>query len=194
MPFHAPPAFAAWRHQDARDGFEVAFVHTDGGGWRVDGWTTAVEDGEAWVVEYSIGVAPGGTARSARVVGRSTAGEHELRLSGDGAGHWQINGVVTPALEGCLDVDLESSALTNAFPVHRLGLRLGERARAPAVYVRARDLAVERLEQRYVRLDDSEEHQQRYGYSAPRFGFECELLYDASGLVLAYPGIAVRAA
>jgi hypothetical protein len=194
MPFHAPPAFAAWRHQDTRDGFEVAFVNTDGGGWRVNGSTTAVEDGEPWVVEYSIGLTPGWTARSARVVGRSTAGEHEVSLAGDGAGHWEINGVVTHALDGCLDVDLESSAVTNAFPVHRLGLQLGEGAEAPAVYVRARDLAVERLEQRYVRLDDNEEHEQRYGYSAPRFGFECELLYDAYGLVLAYPGIAVRTA
>jgi hypothetical protein len=33
----------------------------------------------------------------------------------------------------------------------------------------------------------------RYRYSAPGFGFECRLLYDEHGLVLEYPGIAVRA-
>ena len=59
--------------------------------------------------------------------------------------------------------------------------------------VRAPGLHVERLEQRYVRLNDAE-HGQRYGYAAPRFRFECELSYDAHGLVLEYPGIAVRAA
>jgi hypothetical protein len=53
-------------------------------------------------------------------------------------------------------------------------------------------LGVERLEQRYERLQDDDERQ-RYGYSAPRFEFSCELLYDATGLVLDYPGIAVRA-
>lgn len=35
---------------------------------------------------------------------------------------------------------------------------------------------------------------QRYQYTAPGFGFESELVYDEYGLVLEYPGIAVRAA
>ena len=34
----------------------------------------------------------------------------------------------------------------------------------------------------------------RYRYRAPSFDFECELVYDESGLVLDYPGIATRAA
>jgi hypothetical protein len=34
---------------------------------------------------------------------------------------------------------------------------------------------------------------QRYRYAAPAFGFTCTLVYDESGLVLDYPGIAVRA-
>jgi hypothetical protein len=189
----ALPAFAAWQHLEARAGFEVVFLHTDGCGSRVDGATTAVEDGEAWLVQYSIRFDLGWTARSARVVGRSADGAREISLDGDGAGRWQINGAAAPFLDGCLDVDLESSALTNAFPVRRLGLEIGQHAEAPAVYVRAADLNVERLEQRYVRLagDDDRHH---YGYSAPRFGFQCDLVYDADGLVLDYPGIAIRAA
>jgi uncharacterized protein len=35
---------------------------------------------------------------------------------------------------------------------------------------------------------------QRYHYSAPAFDFSCRLVYDEAGLVLDYPGIAVRAA
>jgi hypothetical protein len=31
-----------------------------------------------------------------------------------------------------------------------------------------------------------------YSYAAPAFGFTCTLVYDSSGLVLDYPGIAVR--
>jgi hypothetical protein len=191
--FQTPPAFAAWRHRDARDGFEVVFLHWDGDGWRVDGATTAVEDGEAWVVQYGIDLAPDSTTRSARVACRSAASVHELRLEADGSGRWRINGAAAPGLDGCLDVDLESSAMTNAFPVHRLQLEIGEHAEAPAAYVRALDLSVERLEQRYVRLDD-DGGRQRYDYSAARFGFQCQLVYDAYGLVLDYPGIAVRAA
>jgi hypothetical protein len=77
--------------------------------------------------------------------------------------------------------------------VHRLGLAIGEGADAPAAYIRAADLRVERLEQHYERLTD-DGSRQRYHYAAPQFEFECELLYDESGLVLEYPGIAVRAA
>jgi hypothetical protein len=127
------------------------------------------------------------------VTGRSTAGVREVVLRSDGAGAWQVDGQRAPDLDACLDVDLESSALTNAFPARRLGLAVGERAEAPAAYVRAVDLGVERLEQSYVRLDDAAQGE-RYRYNAPRFDFECELVYDASGLLLDYPGIATRAA
>lgn len=67
-------------------------------------------------------------------------------------------------------MDFESSALTNAFPVHRLELQVGEEADAPAAYVRALDLSVERLDQRYVRLDD-DGSRQRYQCMAPGFGY-----------------------
>lgn len=73
-----------------------------------------------------------------------------------------------------------------------MGLALGGRAAAPAAYVRAAGLDVERLEQRYVRVAD-EGPRQRYDYAAPAFDFACRLDYDEYGLVLGYPGIAVRA-
>jgi uncharacterized protein len=83
--------------------------------------------------------------------------------------------------------------MTNTLPIHRMGLRAGDRAAAPAVYVRARDLGIERLDQDYARIIDEGRHQ-RYDYAAPAFGFACRLVYDESGLVLDYPGIAVRTA
>ena len=116
-----------------------------------------------------------------------------MHLEADGRGGWLVDGVAAPHLDGCLDVDLESSSLTNAFPVNRLGLAPTESADAPAAYVRALDLVVERLEQRYVRIDDGSGGG-RYDYTSPAFDFRCELAYDAAGLVLDYPGIASRAA
>jgi uncharacterized protein len=114
-------------------------------------------------------------------------------LDADRAGGWTVNGASAPDVDGCLDVDLEASSLTNALPIHRLGLEVGQQADAPAAYVRALDLSVERLEQRYVRRPNDGKHR-RYHYSAPAFGFEAELSYDEAGLVIDYPGIAVRAA
>ena len=83
--------------------------------------------------------------------------------------------------------------MTNAFPVRRLGLAIGESAPAPAAWVRERDLAVEPLEQYYERLAD-EDGLQRFAYDSPQHGFSAVLAYDRGGLVLDYPGIAARAA
>ncbi len=187
------PVSAAWRHRDAREGFEVVFLRRARDGYHVDGHSAAVEDGQAWGIRYSITLNTSWVTRSAHIVGRSALGAHEVRLEGDGTGGWRVDGTPAAQLAGCLDVDLEASAFTNALPVHRLGLAVGQRADAPAAYVRAPGLGVERLEQHYVRLAD-DGPRRRYDYTAPAFDYRGELAYDASGLVVDYPGIAVRVA
>jgi hypothetical protein len=186
------PPFAAWRHRATRDGFEVVFFDEEDGGPRIEGHTAAVEDGEPFAVRYAIELDERWRTRSAQVWGRSAHGTRAVMLQADGQGAWLVDGHPAPDLDGCLDVDLESSSLTNAFPVRRLRLLPGGQAEAPAAYVRAVDLHVERLEQRYVRIDDGTALQ-RYDYASPAFNFRCELLYDESGLVIDYPGIATRA-
>jgi hypothetical protein len=57
--------------------------------------------------------------------------------------------------------------------------------------VHALGLKVTRLEQTYRRVPD-DGPRQRFDYAAPEFSFACTLGYDESGLVLDYPGIAVR--
>ena len=183
---------AAWRHRDARDGFEVLFVEAGpDGGRRLTGHVAAVEDGVAWAVRYEIDVDAAWRTRGARIRTRTARGTTDLTVEGDGEGGWRVDGVPVPALDGCLDVDLEASAATNAFPVGRLGLAVGAAADAPAAYVRVLDPVVARLEQRYERIADDGDHR-RYRYASPAFGFEAVLAYDASGFVADYPGIAVR--
>src|SRR5215216_3531840 len=168
--FSDPPRTAAWQHQNARTGFEVVFLSSDDDGYRVEGHTAAFEGGEAWAIDYVITLDRGWLTQSARTEGHSATGRHELTLEADGAGGWTINGAPAPELDGCLDLDLEASALTNAFPVRRLGLEVGQRAEAPAAWVRALELGVERLAQRYARLEDDTKHL-RYDYTAPDLDF-----------------------
>ncbi|WP_027929557.1 putative glycolipid-binding domain-containing protein [Amycolatopsis thermoflava] len=187
MPFDPLPPVASWRHLGARAGFEVAFFAAERGGCRVEGTTTATEDGESWIVDYMIHLDESWRTRSARITGRSGGATLVRVIDTDGEGHWQVDGVAAPELDGCLDLDLEASAMTNTFPVHRLQLPTGQAVQAPAAYVRAVGLAVDRLDQSYSRLANG-----HYDYAAPRFDFTCRLTYDRHGLILGYPGIATR--
>jgi uncharacterized protein len=193
MPFSRLPPSAGWRHRDSREGFESLFLRRSGCGYSLNGQTAAVEHGQVWTVRYAIALDERWATTEARVWGSSLAGEREIHLVADGRGQWKVDGRAAPELDGCVDVDLESSACTNMIPVHRLGLRVNQLAEVPAVYVRALGLGVERLEQQYGRVVDDGEHHQ-YDYRAPAFAFECRLVYDATGLLIDYPGIAVRVA
>lgn len=186
-----PPSSATWQHQDARTGFEVVYFSDAGDGHHIEGFTTADEGDHAWVVAYEIDVAADWRTRRARITNRTVDGTRTAVLEADEIGHWRVDGIPAPHLDGCLDVDLESSAMTNAFPVRRMALAVGESSPAPAAYVRALDLSVERLEQTYARLPDGDGGQ-AYDYESPAFDFSCRLSYDESGLVVTYPGIAVR--
>ena len=178
------PAFAAWRFVDVVDGFEV--VYTQPG--RLRGHTSAVEDGQGYAVRYEITLDDRWRTREARVASDTVAGPREIVLRSDREGRWTVDGEPAAHLDGLIDVDLEASACTNTLPVHRLPLALGEVTEAPAAYVRARDLSVTRLEQTYRRLDD-----RRYDYTSEG-DFQAVLEYDVAGLIVDYPGIAVRSA
>jgi len=167
-------------------------MQTSPDGYRFEGQTVAVEAGEPWWVHYVIELSRSWFTRRALVSVRSSLAVRAIILESDGDGHWLIDGRRQPYLDGCVDVDLESSAVTNTFPVHRLALETGQATDAPAAFVRAVDLSVERLEQRYERLPDDGPGQ-RYAYLAPRFDADFVLPYDASGLITDYPGLARRA-
>lgn len=186
-----PPTSAAWFHEGARVGFETVFVRPTNDGWLFAGCTTAVEDHAAWAVGYEVEVDTTWRTRAADVWSRTADGLSRVSLRHTGKGNWTVNGVPSAELDGCIDVDLESSACTNTLPVHRLASAVGSQE-VPAAYVRVAGTAVERLEQTY-RRDHSRVDGPHYEYAAPRFDFACHLVYDRHGFVVSYPGIARRA-
>jgi uncharacterized protein len=185
------PAAAAWRHRDAREGFEVSFVNELADGHGFEGECVAIEAGAPWAVRYEIVVDGDWITRRAVVTSLAPSGRRRVSLEHDGVGRWLVDGAPSRRLDGCLDMDLEASVCTNAFPVNRLELKVGESAQAPAAWVRVLDLTVEPLMQRYHRLED-DGRATHYGYEAPELEFSTELSYDAAGLVSDYPGLAVR--
>ena len=168
----------AFRHLGVRDGFEVAWFAPT----LLRGGSTFVEAGAGHHIAYEITLAADGSTSAATI--RSLDGVVNLTRSD---GTWAVDGVERRDLADCPDVDLESSAVTNALPVARLGLAIGESGRALAAWVRA-DLTLERLEQTYTRLDE-----RRYDYVSHYDGFRAVLAYGDDGLIVDYPGIAARA-
>lgn len=121
----------------------------------------------------------------------SAAGERRVGIRRTPDAHWFVDGALRAELTGCVDIDLESSAMTNTLPTHRLDFRPDDPHTVPAAFVHAADLRVERIEQEY-RLLDRTDTGIRFGYASTTFDFACALTYDAAGLVVDYPGIAER--
>jgi uncharacterized protein len=182
-PDAALPTFAAWRFVGAVDGFEVVYPDAH----RLRGHTSAVEQGRAYAVRYDIALDDRWRTREVRVSSDTVEGERSTVLLSDGDGHWTVDGADAPHLDGLVDVDLEASACTNTLPVHRLSLPVGEEVVAAAVYVRALDLSVTRLDQTYRRRGD-----RTFDYVSEGGAFRAVLEYDDAGLIVDYPGIAVR--
>lgn len=185
------PDAAGWQHVDARTGFEILFYAPDDDGHLLRGQTTAVQDDAAWTVGYRIELDRDWRTTRVEVTTVSATGERHVDLRRTPDAHWFVDGALRPELTGCVDVDLESSAMTNALPVHRLDFRPDESQAVPAAFVHAEDLRVERIEQEY-RLLDRTDTGVRFAYASPTFDFACTLTYDMTGLVVDYPGIAER--
>lgn len=78
-----------------------------------------------WSVGYGVQADRDWRTTTARVAGRSGQGERWTRLERGPRDTWTVDGVPRDDLGGCVDVDLESSAVTNTLPIHRLDLPIG---------------------------------------------------------------------
>lgn len=170
-----------WRREDG--GVEHVVVASRGdGGVDVDGvaaWAGA--DGGVHRVRYRLRCDASWCVRSVDVEAPEDGTAVSLRADGHGA--W--DGL--PGLDGCVDVDIYAIAFTNTLPVRRLGLRTGEASLIDVAYVRLPSMAVERMRQRYTRVSDDV-----YRYESVQSGFTADLLVDAEGLVVDYPGLVRR--
>lgn len=112
-----------------------------------------------------------------------------LELRHDASGWWTENRMVRPDLSDAVDIDLSFSPFTNTLPIRRLDLPIGGEAEIVTAYVASPSLAVLPDPQRYTRLSPD-----RYLYESLDSDFEREILVDADGMVLDYPGLFTRQA
>jgi uncharacterized protein len=172
------PGFEHVRLDDGHPGWDVydsMLVREEGGQTRRGGYTLILD--KAWrTLELRIMVeqAPGSMAA--------------LHLLATGDGRWaDAEERPIPALDGCIDVDIQWSPLTNTLPVRRLDLAPGAEQEIRVAYIELPSLTVRPVVQRYTRVDE-----RTVRYASETRDFMRDLTLDGDGLVVAYPDLFTR--
>jgi hypothetical protein len=172
--------WSAWGGCEA--GLEHVDVRPADGGLDISGVVIGQEDGTEFGLSYRVKLDALWRTREARL--RTTSG-HRLHLESDGHGHWRENGKDQPALQGCIDIDIQATPITNTLPIRRLDLETGESMEIRLCYISMPDLIVSGANQRYTAIEAGS----LYRFESLGDGFTADLPVDGDGFVLDYPGL-----
>jgi hypothetical protein len=183
----------AWERVDESVGHSMARVGRLPWGWRCHGMEVLAGPGELLSCWFRVDLDEGWVTREVVVDAVARGGQRTLTLSADDERRWTVDGRYDPDLDGCIDVDVAATPLTNTFPMRRLaGLEAGRQVTTPIAWVDVPDLGVARVDQTYRRLPDVE-GLQAWEYRSPQHG-PFLLTVDTEGLVVTYEGFARRIA
>lgn len=170
---------AHWRAEDGL-GIEHADVAVGASEIRVESVVTGDRFGP-YGARYRLHCTGDWTVRSVEI---DVVGGASLRLASDGEGNWRDGaGSPLPELQGCIDVDISATPLTNTLPIRRLRLAEGARREIRVVYIAVPSLTLAPALQAYTCLMSD----RRYRYEGLFRHFETELDVDGHGLVTDYP-------
>ena len=114
-------------------------------------------------------------------------GSSRMSLSVDEDGHWHSDDTALPALEGCIDIDINVTPLTNTLPIRRLAWQPGTVHDLDVAYVSIPELSVRPHRQRYTLLAAEARGEAVYRYESG--DFRADLRVDGDGFVMDYPGL-----
>jgi hypothetical protein len=184
-----------WQAGNGRT-LESARVLLGAGGLRALGRAVrAAADAPMFTSSYRLVVGESGEVQRLSVTSASAERERSLTLNRTEDGYWLLDtgsGGSRAEFDKSVDVDLEFSPLFNALPIRRLGLHKepGEHSiPMVTVSVPTLEVAVVRQSYRTISVLDGD------GRAVVEFAqgdFTALLTVDADGLVLDYPGLAVR--
>jgi hypothetical protein len=172
-----------WRRLDL-PGHDAARFRRDGAGWRLEGIAAFASEEGPCALTYEVRLTARWRTRSARISGWAGGRELDLRLQAGTGGHWSVDGVVQPHLDGCEDVDLSFTPATNTLPIRRLDLAVGGEGTSRAAWLRLPEFTFEPLVQRYERLATS-----TWKYGTADGVFVRKLTVRPDGVVADYPGL-----
>jgi uncharacterized protein len=173
-------------------GLEHLRLVTSGSGVVANGLVIGLEAGRPFRIGYEIRCDGRWRVREVRAAAPDS-GRPVLELLADGKGHWKRRGGESvPELDGCIDVDISATPLTNTLPIRRLGLQPGVSEELAVTYIRVPELLIGPERQCYGCLEEQADGG-LYRFEALPSGFTAELPVDAEGLVIDYPGLFRRA-
>ena len=178
-----------WWHIGDDPGLEQARLVETETGPEISGLVLLAQNGSPLRVDYRIACDPSWLTRTVRIDQTWRGIRRSLRLHSDGSGHWQRDGREDRALSGCTDVDLGVTPSTNALPINRLRLPLGETGEIHAAWIRFPELDIISVCQSYHRLTES-----RYQYKNLLSGFTALVDVDGDGMPTEYAGFWRRVA
>ena len=187
-----PVRVVAWQRVDGA-GHSLGRLESLAAGWRCHGVEVLAGPAELLSCWFRVELDQGWRTRAVVAGAVDGAGERTLTLSADEGRRWTVDGTHRPEIDGCLDVDVAATPLTNTFPIRRLGaLAPGEQATLSVAWVDVPDLRVVRVEQTYRRLPDTD-GLPTWEYQDPQHG-PFVLTVDRDGLAVSYEGFARRVA
>jgi hypothetical protein len=176
-------AEALWRRHD-QPSFDHCRLVQLPDAFVIGGVLLTVSDGRPIQVHYNVFCGMDWTTRAVHVQIVQGDASRRLELRRDPSGEWWRDDERLPVFDGLSDIDLAFTPATNTLPIRRLGLKAGEAASTDAVWVRFPELTIERLPQRYVRIDGH-----CYTYESRGGSFTADLIVDDQGVVITYGDI-----
>lgn len=177
----------AWQRVGTDHGHSMARLEARADGWWSAGQEVVLSPEGPIGCRFEISLGEDWLPTSILVQALSADGAPSLELARDVGGHWYRSGAEVPELEGCIDVDVAATPLTNTYPIRRYAdLAIGTSRTSPVAWVEVPSLRVERVDQTYTRVAD-----RAWDYGDPKHG-TFRITVDAHGLVIDYEGFAKR--
>lgn len=177
---------AIWNHNSPSLGLENV-VLTKGGADSI--LLAFAEDGTPFRLIYRLGWDDQGRIREADLEVQAGQEKRSLLLPSDAEGHWRhAHGDQLRELDGCIDIDIWPTPLTNSLPLWRSNWGINQRREYRMAWVSAPELTVEAKAQAYTCLKEDV-----YLFeSLDGSGFQAELAVDDELVVVDYPSLFVR--
>lgn len=170
-----------WRRLDL-PGTDRATLTTTEGGYLLLGHAQFQDPAGEADLHYSVQISPTWRTERARLEGSGPLGPISFEIAVQPDGGWTLNGTPLPAVQGCIDVDLNLTPATNMLSIRRLALDPGAEAEVIAAWLEFPEPRLKPLRQVYHHLGGG-----RYDYHCPEIPFDAVLESNADGFVTSYP-------